>query len=604
MFNEMVTQGRVPCESTFHILIVAYLSAPVHGNLEEACAIYNRMIQLGGYKPRLSLHNSLFRAIASKPGGSSKYFLKQAEFIFHNLVTSELEIHKDIYAGLIWLHSYQDIIDRERISALRGEMQQAGIQEGSDVLVSIMRAYSKEGDVQEVQKAWHRLLDSGFRLPSQAFVYRMEVYAKVGEPMKSLGIFRGMNEQSIPPSVVAYHKIIELMSKAQEIDIVESLMSQFIESGMKPLMPSYIELTNAYFKLCLHDKLKSTFSQCLEKCHPNQTIYNIYLDSLVGTGNIEKAEEIFNEMQMNVAIGVNGRSCNIILGGYLASEQSVKAEKIYDMMCRKKYDIETPLMEKVEHVLSLRGKVVKKPIRLKLDKEQREILIGLLLSGAQIESDEVRRNHAIQFEFNEQSEVHRVLKMHLHDRYYEWLNSHSRLNDGNDQIPYRLSTIAHSSFDFYADHFWSKGRSTLPKLIHRWLSARVLAYWYMYGGHRTSSGDILLKLKGGSREDLVRIVKTLKAKSLDCMAKRKGRVFWIAFQGSNAVWFWKLAEPYILDSLKDILKPDGRTLGNGAGEDQEVSFHTESDSDENASDYNEDNVFDSFQDGSMCDGQD
>ncbi|KAA8536162.1 hypothetical protein F0562_028640 [Nyssa sinensis] len=325
IFDDIVNQGRVPSESTFHILTVAYLSSPNQGCLEEACSIYNRMIQLGGYKPRLSLHNSLFRALVSKPGGSSKYYLKQAEFILHNLATSGLEIHKDIYGGLIWLHSYQDTIDKERIASLRAEMQLAGIEESREVLVSILRACSKEGDVQEAERTWVKLLHTDGGLPSQAFVYRMEVYAKVGEPMKSLEIFRGMQEHLVSTSVVSYHKIIEVLSKAQEMELAESLMAEFIDSGLKPLMPSFIDLMDMYFNLSLHDKLESTFIQCLEKCRPNRTIYNIYLDSLVRSGNLNKAEDIFNQMYSNGAIGVNTRSCNTILSGYLSCGEYVKA---------------------------------------------------------------------------------------------------------------------------------------------------------------------------------------------------------------------------------------------------------------------------------------
>ncbi|KAF8399526.1 hypothetical protein HHK36_015393 [Tetracentron sinense] len=584
IFDDIINQGRVPSESTFHILTVAYLSAPVKGCLEEACTIYNRMIQLGGYKPRLSLHNSLFRALVSNPGGSSKYYLKQAEFILHNLVTLGLEVHQDIYVGLIWLHSYQDTIDRERITTLRGEMQQTGIEEGRDVLVSILRAYAKEGDVEEAERTWLKLLQCDNSLPSQAFIYRMEVHAKVGEPMKALEIFRGMQEHVGSNSVVAYHKIIEVLSKAQEIELAENLMGEFLKSGLKPLMPSFIDLMNMYFNLSLHDKLESAFSQCLEKCNPNRTIYNIYLDSLVKTGNLDNAEDIFNQMHNSGAIGVSSRSCNTILGGYLASGEYVKAEKIYDFMCQKKYDIDSSLMEKLDYVLSLNRKVVKKPISLKLSKEQREILVGLLLGGLRMESDEERRNHVIHFELSESSGVHSVLKRHIHHQYHEWLNSLSRPSDGSDDVPYRFTTIAHSYFGFYADQFWPKGRPVIPKLIHRWLSPRVLAYWYMYGGHRTSSGDILLKLKG-SREDIEMVVKTLKSKSLDCRVKRKGRVFWIGFLGSNSLWFWKLTEPYILDDLKDLLKADGQALENGTAENQNISFDSESDSEEKASNY-------------------
>ncbi|OMP01566.1 hypothetical protein COLO4_11724 [Corchorus olitorius] len=587
IFDDIINQGRVPSESTFHILIVAYLSTPVQGCLDEACGIYNRMIQLGGYRPRLSLHNSLFRAILSKPGGFSKYYLKQAEFIFHNLETCGLEIQKDIYSGLIWLHSYQDTIDKERIKSLRKMMQEAGMEEGKEVLVSILRACSKEGDIEEAERTWLKLLDSEGGIPSQAFVYKMEVYARIGEIMRSLEVFREMQKYLGSASVAAYHKIIEVLCKSQQIDLAESFMKEFIESGKKPLMPSYIELTDMYLNLSLHDKVESTFLECLEKCQPNRAIYNIYLDSLVKVGNIGKAREIFRQMHQNVAVGVSAKSCNTILGGYLSSGDFLKAEKIYDMMCLKKYEIESPLMEKLEYVLSLSRKEVKKPVSLKLSKEQREILVGFLLGGLQIDSDGERKNHMLRFEFNQNSVVHSLLKRHIHDQYHEWLHPSSKLvTYGNDDIPHKFSTISHTYFGFYADQFWPKGQQVIPKLIHRWLSPLVLAYWYMYGGYRTSSGDILLKLKG-SREGVEKVVKTLRAKSLNCRVKRKGKVFWIGFIGSDSTWFWKLVEPYILDDLKDLLKAGSHDSAEDyAAESQDFNFDSasESDSDEKASD--------------------
>ncbi|KAK1267059.1 Pentatricopeptide repeat-containing protein [Acorus gramineus] len=560
IFDEIVNRERVPSESTFHILIVAYLSAPIEGCVEEACTMYNRMIQIGGYSPRLSLHNSLFRALLRKPGGGSKHYLKQAEFIFHNLVTTNLEIQKDIYSGLIWLHSYQDVIDRGRITELREEMKQRGVEESVDVLLSVLRACSKEGDVEEAEITWLKLLDTGYSLPSQAFVYRMEVYAKIGEPMKSLEIFKGMQEAGIPTSVVAYHKIIELMSKAQELKITEALMDEFIGSGKKPLMPSYIDLMNMYFSLGLHDRLESTFSECISRCRPNRTIYNIYMDSLIRVGNLEKAEQIFNEMITGGTVSTNARSCNIILGGYLTSKEFLKAEKIYDMMHQKKYDIDPQLLDEIEYILSLNKKMMKKPVKLKLDEEQREILMGLLLGGVRIESDEQKKIHAVFFEFREGSDVHSVLKTHIHERYHEWLTSFCMLRDGNDEVPYRFSTVAHSNFGIFADQFYRSGRPSIPKLIHRWLSPRVLAYWYMQGGLRTSSGDIVLKLKGGSQEDLERVVRTFQMRSLNCKVKRKGRISWIGFQEEAANRIWELMEPYVLEDLKDVLKPEGQKM--------------------------------------------
>lgn len=589
IFDDIINQGRVPSESTFHILIVAYLSAPVQGCLEEACSIYNRMIQLGGYQPRLSLHNALFRALVSKPGGSSKHYLKQAEFIFHNLVTTGLEIQKDIYGGLIWLHSYQDTVDKERVESLRNEMRQAGIEEGKEVLLSLLRICSKEGDVEEAEKIWLKILDFDDGIPSQAFVYRMEAYAKFGEYMQSLDIFREMKKRLDSATVPAYHKIIEVLCKADEIELAESILDEFVKSGMKPLMPSYIDLTNMYLRLGKHDSLHLAFCECLERCRPNRTIYNIYLESLMKVGNLDKAEELFNQMHKDEKLGINTRSCNLILGGYLSSENCLKAGKIYSLMCQKKFDVEPSLMEKVDDMLTMTRKEVKKPASPKLSKEQRENIVGLLLGGLCLESDEDRKNYRLIFEFNENSSMHCVLRKHLYYQFHEWLHSSSKLSDDadEDEVPFKYATLAHPYFAFYADQFQVKGQSVLPKLIHRWLSPRVLAYWFMYGGHRKPSGDIILKLKG-NLDGVEKVVKTLKAKSLDCRVKKKGRVYWLGFLGSNSTQLWKLIEPYVLVDIKeDVVNAAVENTADRSEEETHISSfdNSGSDSDGNVSDY-------------------
>lgn len=576
MFDDIINQGRVPSESTFHILIVAYLSAPGEDCLEQACEIYNRMIHLGGYRPRLALHNALFRAIVSRPGITAKQYLKQAEFIFHNLVTSELEIHKDIYAGLLWLHSYQDTIDKKRMSSLRNEMHLKGIEESRHVLLSILRACSKEGDVDEADKTWLKLHRCDGGVPSQAYAYKMEAHAKVGDSSKSLKLFREMQEQDGSVTVAAYHKIIEIMCRAQEVEIAESLMEDFIRSNLKPLVPSYLDLLNMYFKLSLHNKVESTFFNYLQKCQPNRTAYAIYLDSLLQIGNIEKAESIFQQMLENDALGVHTRSCNTILSAYLSCGDHVKAEKMYAFMCQKKYEVESSLMEKLELVFSSRKKVVQKSVFLKLTPGQREILAGLLLGGLRVERAQRLNEHFVCFEFKGTSSVHSILKRHVHTTFREWLQYSGDSTDDDLDIPSKFSTVPHLCFGFYADQFCPNGRQAIPKLIHRWLSPRVLAYWYMYGGYRISGGDILLKAKG-SRADIERLVKALKLKSLDFRVRQKGRVVWLGFLGSNSTCFWRLIEPYILDGLKDLLRAGGEPSGNRTSD--TWSSRSDSDSD-------------------------
>lgn len=574
VFDAMIKQGRVPAESTFHLLVVAYLSMPGGRCLQEACTIYNQMIQMGGYKPRLSLHNSLFRALVSKTGGTAKHNIRQAEFVYHNIVTSNLAVHRDIYVGLIWLHSYQDIIDRDRIKALRDEMERAGFEESTDVLVSLMRASSKEGDIKETEATWHILLQSGCELPAQAFVCRMELYARTGEPMKSLEMFMEMKSRNIPPNVASYHKIIEIMAKAREIQIAEKLMDEFVESHMKHLMPAFLDLMYMYLDLDMHEKLEETFTKCLARCRPNRILYTIYLESLVRIGNVMKAEEIFGEMHKNGTIGTNAKSCNIMLRGYLSAEDYQKAEGIYDLMRKKKYDVPVDSLEKLQNGLLSSKKVAKpaKPVSMMLDQEQREILIGLLLGGTQIQSHAQKGVHIVNFKFQEDSNAHSILRMHIHERFFEWLPSACRAINNESEIPYQFSTIPHAHFGFFANQFFLKGQPVLPKLVHRWLSPRVLAYWFMFGGFRLQSGDIVLKVSGGNKDGVERIVGSLQTRSLTCKVKRKGRLFWIGFQGMNADSFWKIIEPYVLDSSASSMVQESHSIDSDGSQGSDTDY--------------------------------
>ncbi|KAK8945585.1 Pentatricopeptide repeat-containing protein [Platanthera guangdongensis] len=555
MFDSIIKLGRVPSEATFHILAVAYLSAPIEGCVEEASSIYNKMIHLGGYRPRLSLHNSLFRALLGQPRRVSKHHLKQAEFIYHNLLTSDFEVHKDVFSGLIWLHSYQESIDRGRIDSLRDEMKRAKIEEERGVLISILRACSKLGDVEEAEKTWLKLTASGYLLPSQAFVDRMELYSNAGDPMKSLEIFNEMKTRGLPVNVASYHKIIEVMTKADELDVSEALVDEFAERGMKPLNPAFHDLMKMYLKLGMHDKLEVTFSKCLANSHPSRSVHGIYLESLVMVNDLEKAEQIFSEMQTNGTIGAGARSCNVMLQGYLAAGDYAKGMKVHDTMIQKKYDVEPKFQEKIEQFLDENKKIVRKSVSLKLNGEQREILIGLLLGGVEMMLDEEKRKHAVLFKFNSSSDVHSALKIHIHERFYEWLTSQNHSLVGEHDIPDQFSTVAHSSFSFFADQFRAINRPVVPKLVHRWLSAQVLAYWYMYGGFKTSSEDILLRLRGANLEDIEKIVKNFQKNGMASKVKRKGRISWIGFQGRDAATFWKVVEPFILQNVKDFLIP-------------------------------------------------
>lgn len=128
---------------------------------------------------------------------------------------------------------------------------------------------------------------------------------------------------------------------------------------------------------------------------------------------------------------------------------------------------------------------------LKLTKDQREILIGVLLGDAHLETQDQRQTYRIKFS---QSVKHKPYLDHLYSIFKDWILTPPKYNDSNKT--WGFNTISHSSFRFYGHQFYNctNKKKVIPKLIHRWLTPKVLAYWFLDDGSiksKDSKGVIL-----------------------------------------------------------------------------------------------------------------
>src|SRR5437870_12409395 len=123
-------------------------------------------------------------------------------------------------------------------------------------------------------------------------------------------------------------------------------------------------------------------------------------------------------------------------------------------------------------------------VNLELSSVQRETLVGLLLGDACLETQNRGRTYRLKVE---QGAHHEAYVRHLYELFRPWVLSPPRskrcvASNGSETTSWVFQTVSHQAFRFYAHQFYGEVGKQIPKLIHRWLTLRGLAFWFMDDG--------------------------------------------------------------------------------------------------------------------------
>ena len=201
--------------------------------------------------------------------------------------------------------------------------------------------------------------------------------------------------------------------------------------------------------------------------------------------------------------------------------------------------------------------------KLRLTRKQREVLVGLLLGDAHLETQNQGRTYRLKIE---QSEKHRTYVEHLYNLFREWVltppQQKKTESKGHVSTNWWFQTVSHSAYRFYAQQFYARGRKGVPSLIHRWLKPRGLAYWFMDDGSLKweKARAILLNTQGFDHSDVDRLRSVLQEQfGLESALRRQKEGFQILIPGSSLERFVGLIGPYLLPEMAYKLPRAGRT---------------------------------------------
>lgn len=196
---------------------------------------------------------------------------------------------------------------------------------------------------------------------------------------------------------------------------------------------------------------------------------------------------------------------------------------------------------------------------LKLSDLQRETLIGLLLGDAHLETQNRGRTYRLKVEYSAKQQEY---ANHLYELFQEWVRTPPQLKQDESYNNIWFQTVSHGAFRFYAHQFYDTQGKCVPRTIHRFLTPRSIAYWFMDDGSIKSreSKGVIFNTQGFARNDVKRLIAALRTRfSLEANERKQKEGWQIYISGNSYQRFRELVDSFILPSMLYKIPVDRKT---------------------------------------------
>ena len=199
---------------------------------------------------------------------------------------------------------------------------------------------------------------------------------------------------------------------------------------------------------------------------------------------------------------------------------------------------------------------------LRLSDVQREILVGILLGDACLETQNAGRSYRLKIE---QGIAHAEYVQHLYSVLRDWVLSPPRPKQGQTRgvttLNLAFQTVSHTELSSYGELFYRDRRKIVPETIGELLTARGLAYWYMDDGSIKSSESkgVLFNTHAFGSEDIDRLIEVLRRFGLAARMRRQSDGIQIYISGTSYERFVELVDPYVIEAMRYKVPQPRRT---------------------------------------------
>lgn len=199
---------------------------------------------------------------------------------------------------------------------------------------------------------------------------------------------------------------------------------------------------------------------------------------------------------------------------------------------------------------------------LRLSDVQREILVGILLGDACLETQNAGRSYRLKVE---QGIAHADYVQHLYSVLRDWVLSPPRPKQGQTRgvttLNLAFQTVSHPELSLYGELFYRERVKVVPEVIGDLLTARGLAYWYMDDGSMKSSESkgVLFNTHAFSSDDVNSLTEVLERFGLLARMRRQPDGIQIYVSGKSYERFVELVNPYVIEAMRYKVPQPRRT---------------------------------------------
>lgn len=192
----------------------------------------------------------------------------------------------------------------------------------------------------------------------------------------------------------------------------------------------------------------------------------------------------------------------------------------------------------------------------KLTAEQCQVLVGLLLGDANLQTENNGRTYRLRVT---QAEQNKDYLFAIYNLFKPLVGTPPRIDSffdrrtGKTYKRWVFSTTQQACFRFYGKQFYVNGKKRIPPLIDKWLTPLGFAYWYMDDGAQKWKGKSLgvrLCTDGFAHHEVRRVADLLAAKyGLKTSLQKKGKGLRIYLSSNSYEELRRLISPYLLPSM-------------------------------------------------------